>query len=101
MDARAIPLSTRLATHAPPAVISYIDQLLKKTLLTIGYFDGLFSLDGRRSLSGISETASHGTRNQWLVLVRLLACLYSCFQRSAVPPRPDRCAKPECGGLGS
>ena len=28
----------------------------------------------------------------------LRARLYSFFQRSIVPPRPDRCAKPECGG---
>ena len=42
MDVRAIPLSTRLATHAPPAVISYIDQLLKKTLLTILLLTGSF-----------------------------------------------------------
>ena len=40
--ARHVPLSTRLATHAPPAVISYIDQLLKKTLLTILLLTGSF-----------------------------------------------------------
>ena len=52
---------------------------------------------GADPLVALVNTASLVTK--WLVSVRLLACLHSSFfQRGTVPPRPDRCAKPECGG---
>ena len=62
--------------------------------------DGHISAGAFASLQMAPEAVSHfwNTQKWGSWCSRNRSRNYCSFQRSTVPPRPDRCAKPECGG---